>query len=455
MANAGDFLSSVYELLAKTFSMSTSPDLYLQMSWPGISLSPADFKLTDNPSDPYDPNCAEETLSMLANIAPTCSGVQFANSGFEIDDLYQIIILGAMIQGGDPNNMVANPAYKLFSDAQYELSQAQRGSLRDPSVMYLPCKATPVDWYSESAAQYWPTLSLASTQVKPASPSSPFMLKGGKQLIDKGLLQTIPPHRDAAAVKQQLKSQLSARVTRFESLRATPTTLSSRPLELARTRALAAATVSRTTPRTLSIHDNEVARRLVTLSADPAFKKTLRPSPLASRVGSLDRLSIDANKLDLLPNKAVALRDKLLLRDLLSEQLTSAPISNATDGFSVSFKYCMVNLTRSWLKLALLNTKNWYLYGTQSGEYSQGRLDNNPGMFPMLPTAFIAIRDLVIKANWSQPDLQAVKQAKFLGPFDISNGSINQNTITAKGLQIVAWQSRLTPLLPPLSSPSS
>lgn len=76
-------------------------------------------------------------------------------------------------------------------------------------------------------------------------------------------------------------------------------------------------------------------------------------------------------------------------------------------------------------------------------------------MFPMLPTAFIAIRDLVIKANWSQPDLQAVKQAKFLGPFDISNGSINQNTITAKGLQIVAWQSRLTPLLPPLSSPSS
>ena len=360
-----------------------------------------------------------------------------------------------MIQGGDPSNMAANPAYKLFSDAQYELMQAQRGSLRDPSVMYLPCKATPVDWYSEAAAQYWPTLSISSTQVRPANPTSPFMLRGGKQLIDKGLLQTIPPHRDAPTIKQQLQSQLKARISHPAPLRTTLPMLSMRPLEIVRARTLASPPVGRSTSRPLSIHDNEVARRRVTLAADPAFKKTLRPSPLASRVASLDRLSIDAGKLDLLPNKAVALKDKLLLRDLLSEQLTPVPISNATDGFSISFKYCMVNLTRSWLKLALLNTKNWYLYGTQSGDYSQGRLDNNPGMFPMLPTAFIAIRDLVIKANWSQTDLQAVKQAKFLGPFDIGNGTINQNTITAKGLQIVAWQSRLTPILPPLSSPSS
>ena len=454
MANAGDFLSSVYELLAKTFSMANSPDLYLQMSWPGISLSPADFKRTDNPSEPYDASCAEETVSMLANIAPSCSGVQFSNSGYEIDDLYQILILGAMIQGGDPNSMATNPAYKLFSDAQYELAQAQRGSLRDPSVLYLPCKATPVDWYSEAAAQYWPTLSLSATQVKPANPSSTFMQRGGQKLISKGLLQTLPPVRELPAIKGQLDLQLKARSRRTDLPRPLTAGATLRPIDVASTRAISAATATRSTPRALSLHDGEVARNLVSVSADPAFKKLLHPTPLASRLGSLDRLNIDPRKLDVLPGKSVALRDRLLVRDLLSQQLNPVPISPATEGFSVSFKYCMVNLTRSWLKLALLNTKNWYLFGTTGGEYSRGSLDNNPGMFPMLSTSFIAIRDLVIKANWSPQDLDAAKQAKYLGPFDIGSGSISQNTITAKGLQIIAWQSRLTPMLPPLSAPS-
>ncbi len=459
MANAADFLNSVYELLAKTFSVGTTPDLYLQMGWPGISLGPSDFKLTDGANDPYDPACAEETVSMLANIAPACSAVNFANSGYEIDDLYQILILGAMIQGGDPANMLANPAYKLFSDAQYELAQAQRGSLRDPNLFYLPCKATPVDWYREASAQYWPTLSLSSSEVKPASNSSPFMRLGGRQLIEKGLLQTLPAQREAPQLRTRLSTGLSARISRPPTLRspvATAPAAGLRPLDLARSLTpTAAGPVARLPTRALSISDAEVGRRLKALVAEPAFKKGLHPTKVAARIGSLDRIPIDANKLDVLPARSVVLKDKLLVRELLNEQLTPTPVSAATSGFSISFKYCMVNLTRSWLKLALLNTKNWYLYGTAAGEYSNGQVENNPGMFPMISTSFIAIRDLVIKANWSQSDMTALKQAKFLGPFDIGGGTINQNTIEARGLQIIAWQSRLTPTLPPLSAPST
>ena len=134
MANATDLLSSVYELLSKSLGMSASSDQYLQLSWPGIGLSPADFKRQDNPSGGYDAAVAQETFSVLANIAPTCNALKFENSGFEIDDLYQILISGAVIQNSDPASLNANPAYKLFSDAQYELSQAQRGNSQDPSL---------------------------------------------------------------------------------------------------------------------------------------------------------------------------------------------------------------------------------------------------------------------------------------------------------------------------------
>ena len=194
MADVTDLFASVYDTLARTFSVGSLPGSYFQFGWPGISLSPADFKLSDGPGAPYDANAAEETFSLLCNIAPTCNPVRFENSGFEIDDLYQIILLGAVPWGADPQKLLAFPSYKLFSDAQYEMAQAQKGSNRDPSVTYYACRATPLDWYTEASAEHWTTFSLNSGQIQPPALDSPSCVSGASSSSTKALPSlSLPP----------------------------------------------------------------------------------------------------------------------------------------------------------------------------------------------------------------------------------------------------------------------
>ena len=137
------------------------------------------------------------------------------------------------------------------------------------------------------------------------------------------------------------------------------------------------------------------------------------------------------------------------MKDLIDLQLRDQPVANSTDGFSISFKFCRVNIDRPWFKLALLSHKNWSMFNTAVGEYSSGRVDENPGIFPLLPVSFIVIRDLKITANWSSQDQTTMSNAVSFGPFDITDGNMQQNTLQVKGMQIIAWVSRPTPLLPP------
>jgi hypothetical protein len=140
---------------------------------------------------------------------------------------------------------------------------------------------------------------------------------------------------------------------------------------------------------------------------------------------------------------------QLLIKDLLNQRLPTKPVSPATNGFSISFRFCRVNIDRPWFKLALLAMPNWFMFNTNARAYSTGSIDDNPGMFPLLPLSLVAIRDLRITANWSSEDRDNLSKAVSFGFFDLRNGQFSQNTYEVKGLQIIAWISRLTPPLPP------
>lgn len=461
MPNITDFMSNVFDLLTQTFGAALTPGTFLQIGWPGISLSPADFKSFDSPGGNYDPNRAEETFSLVSNIAPTCNALRFDNSGFEIDDLYQILIAGAIPQGADLTNLTANSAYKLFSDAQYGFINAQKGTTHNPNLFYYPCRAAPIDWYTEVAAQSWTTLSLTSAQVKPAKADAPFIRLGGKQLVDKGVWKIAPIGTDSALIKSRLQTNVSNRITQVTAIK--PVALSAgvrRPLEV--TGIKAKTSVLTTTPAKLAagpargalFDDKKFVKTFTELNATAATKKNLRPTYLLQGLGNLNQLSFDPQKYNVVPAKNLVINHQLLITSLLNNQLVSAPVEATTEGFEISFRFCVVNITRSWLNAALLNVKNWYLAGSKAGDYSTGTIENNPGMFPLLPTAFIAIRDLKITAKWDQQDLSNAAQAKSFGPFDLRSGSFSNNALEAKGLQIIAWLSRLNPMLPPLPDPS-
>ena len=202
-----DFINAVYEELTKLLNLGSegNPSIVMQMAWPGYALSPTDFRRADAPNGPYDVEAAREATSQLANIAPLFSRARFENSGFEIDDLYEIVLSSAIPVGATPETVGTNPIYRLFSDAQYELSQAKRGSPDDPNVFYYPANATPNNWYDESATGNWTSVSINSSQVKPASSSNSALVKSG--LLDQvtpSVWRMKPTMKNAIDLKKDL-----------------------------------------------------------------------------------------------------------------------------------------------------------------------------------------------------------------------------------------------------------
>jgi hypothetical protein len=459
MPNATDFIGAVYDELAKLLNITdANPAIVMQMAWPGFSLSAQDFKPADSPTGPYDPQVAKETFSHLANIAPGLNKTYFQNSGLEVDDLYEILLCSAIPVGATPDTLGSNPLYKLFADAQYEFLQARTGSMDDPGAFYYPCLATPNNWYDEAAAAYWPTLSMQSSDIKPAAPGSQFVKAGGQALLKQGLWKLKPATVVSAnAIKQVAQQAVVKRQQIVLPKNTAALNVASKPLNAHTTAAIRAMPVAP--------HVANSASASAALTRTPAFTAKLANVQLQTLFSQKNvpqsalgkyKLSNQLQTLDLtqkhLNLSRIHVANRFQLTTLINQELPSKA-AGSSDGFSISFKYCRVNIDRSWLKLALLKMKSWYMFGTSAGEYSTGSSSDNPGMFPLLPTSFIAIRDLKITANWSQEDRQNLDQATALGFFDIRDATLNANTLEVKGLQILGWISTLMPQLPPAPAP--
>jgi len=449
MANTTDFISAVYDELAKLLGGDLGPSSLMQMAWPGYALSPADFKRSEAPGGPYDPEVAKETFSALANIAPALGRARFENSGFEVDDIYDIVLSSAIPVGATQETVATNPIYRLFSDAQYELMQARRGLHDDPNGFYYPCSATPVNWYDEGSTQGWTTITLQQTDVKPATPA--FAKAGGLDLAKSGVWRLKPAATEVAAIKTRILSVMAPRAAMLDKAAAAQPAVASPKITSSMLRKPAAVDAARSMMGArMPVAAKPASPQLGGI--DPAKVSRLF-SPVSAPTKALSRPAVDVSRIDLAKRDLGVdrLAERLRLKDLLDKQLPSKPPSPATDGYSISFKVCRVSIERPWLKLALLSTKNWWMFGTPAGMYSTGTAENNAGMFPLLTTSLIVIRDLKITANWSQEDRQNLANAASFGFFDVRNGTLNSNTLEVKGMQVIGWISRLTPMLPPLS----
>ncbi|MDQ3564848.1 MAG: hypothetical protein M3436_12120 [Pseudomonadota bacterium] len=460
MTTATDFIGTVYDTLAKLMNMdNASPSLFMQMAWPGYSLSPADFKAPDAPNGPYDAEIAKETVSQVANIVPTLNKGQFENSGFEVDDLYAILISSAIPVGATPDTLATNPLNRLFSDAQYELLQARRGSKSDPNVFYYPCTATPSNWYDEAASQHWSAIQIKSADIKPANtPISLFTKSGGLTLANKGILKLRPDVVNESALKKDIQQTIGTKDLLVKQRMGPAAAIGINPRPMDAHIALASGTTIGATPKLAGTSSARAATFSNDLSAARnAAVFTKKSSPVnifgdTTFKANLQNIQLNQQNLDASTSKNLSLTQRILVKDLINQTLPTKPVSPATEGFNISFKFCRVNIDRDWFNLALLVNRNWYMFNTAAHEYSTGTADNNPGMFPLLPLSFIAIRDLRITANWSQEDRSNLEKAVSFGFFDIRNGTLNQNTLEVQGLQIIFWISKLTPPLPPVKA---
>jgi len=126
----------------------------------------------------------------------------------------------------------------------------------------------------------------------------------------------------------------------------------------------------------------------------------------------------------------------------------------ATPKFTMSFDYCLVRLRRLWFSGDLLATLGWYVPGARAGDYASGP-PANTGPFAAIPTAFIAVKNLVIAASWSDSDVAARANAASFGPFSLlGSHTDDKNSVRNPGIQIIAWICGVQPQLPPDTDPS-
>lgn len=449
MPKTKDFIATVYDKLASIFNnQNTSKNIFLQMAWPAISLSDADFK---DANGEYDKNIAEETVSALANVEPTFNKVKFENSGFEIDDLYEIIIASARPFGVPSEQIQSNPLYSLFSDAQFEFQNQKRGSITDPHQMYQVVKTTPSDWYKDTSASYWTQVNIKSAEIKPVTRNSPFIKRGGEQLINRGVWTVKPKTDTVTAVAELLKGKIKLETQQLEIKRPLDSAAISRPQILSDLTRQAVIAANIPQGDTLGLQSSVVREQLETIKK-PYLNTKIVPTNIFEKNKELLK-KVTASHYDLdnfqIKRKKLKFSETAFLNDILIKGFPTRPASPNTNGFNISFKYCQVHLDREWLKLALLANPSWYMYGTAINEYSNGSNQNNPGMFPLLPLSFIVIRDLKITANWSTEDKRNIADAVAFGPFDIRNKTFNQGSIISKGMQIIGYTSRVMPQLPP------
>jgi hypothetical protein len=124
---------------------------------------------------------------------------------------------------------------------------------------------------------------------------------------------------------------------------------------------------------------------------------------------------------------------------------------------TLSFKYALVNIDRPWWVGNVLQLSDWYVPGLPANYFSDGKDEENQGKAPVLPVAFIAVRELAITGSWSDSDQAVMDRSLRLGPFSLAGRTIERSStsvsLTVPGIQIVAWLGQTLPPCPPLGDP--
>ncbi len=503
--------------------ISQSSNTFLTLEWSGQQLDPTAFQNPWTPENLTGSQLANELFAALVNPVPVLSAT-YADSGVTVEEMYKLLMLSTpdATEG-------ANPVGSAFFEAQKTFEFAKLGSLLNPGLFYRPSYATPANWHDEAASRSWSSVTIRSTQTRTVQ-DSPFVKTGGLERVKDGLWKV--PNQEAStpdsAVVTRLKKTMPADpglrsrlVSQSKSLDRAAVdqlpTYSKEQLVYQTVQddyenAVANLNVNRfqyDLSDPVQQQQWEAVRPQLEATVQSAWnqiqqqpkidlegvksKPTIdRVPPLLERLGDrgviqskldkgnlpsiakldskFERTSIPVQRVPIatLPRGPVhkdslnydALRRYYKFRDL--------PIDQETSDLQISFRFCRVAIRRPWLMLSVLKLQGWHFTGQPAGSFSTGRVDSNPGSFPLLPTAFIAVRDLQISGTWSKRDRTIAELAAAgtggtvaFGPFALSGkygtdqagaaygSQFDGKTLTVKGLQILGWINQVVPFSPP------
>lgn len=420
-------LESLYtplnEFFLSRFKAADDSPILFRFSKYGSVLTDRDFRDPAHPELGYVPSLAIEQFSNLVNHIPvdTGDGVNVALSDSLIDDAYFFRLLTPAVpafpvSAGTSSKQAIVDAFSVLKASALKtwanvVSESSSGFM----LQYRPSLATPENWYDQSSADAWTKHSLdiresVSTPAPAGAPSTPLWRL---RLSDEVLMRVSNPIAPTIAPRSELVTAMAdpdAHVALHSAAR------------------FAAPRLGRAVVAEVALRPTAIAAAV----AEPAAV----PEP------TFDRAAFSKNFATLNVAK------RLALVRAIGESAPTRPAE--TKHFSISFEYCLVSVRRPWYLGAFVDSDSWSVPAAKKGELNMnGAADS----LSLLPIALLAVRNLVIEADWAAEDVASISQATHFGPFAVANEMV-ENKLSRPGLQVVGWVLQKMQPLPPQDSNS-
>ncbi|MEN3293584.1 MAG: hypothetical protein V7642_2837 [Burkholderiales bacterium] len=418
----------------------------------GTAMTPEMFELT---TGEFSKQLALEQFSTQANKLPLLEDdTIIGNASRTAEGLYSVVLFSAKSLPDSDST-----AFDRFrSQAEKEFDTSKQPPMLKFGLPYHPAVATPPNWCDPKDPGGWTHKSFtrtetSSTSTETGSPRPRPRPKVPLRAWDMRVLPTdVAPALESPTAVERVMPQLSLRA---QAGGATPGTLKMRSLALASESLRVSAQ-----PEQAGLMRAQLAPAALepaALEPQAAFTAAPRLNAAAAGAAVLSRRPVvdqvepgvrPPNPAPLILRADVLAAQTAVLNDAAStQQVTSQSIT-------VSFDYCLLGITRPWISDELFTLKNWYMDGYQQGELASGT-GTGGKPFEVLPAAAIVVRNLTIKADWSEENRTVLETTLGFGPFSLQGRTYRKETgeILQPGMQIVAWVCEPMPTIPPKGDP--
>ncbi|MFS4493725.1 hypothetical protein [Maribacter sp. 2308TA10-17] len=442
MDNVRDFFSEQYKGVEKSNS-------FLSFEALGTMIDPDDFK---DENEEISEIKATEQLSILGDRLPEIDDIFLTNTS-RLSSLYEMLISGTEFYGENIKADDTSPYLAKFAevkkDAEFKYNEAVKASIERPEGNYLPVYGTPNKWYDPKGS-FWQTKTFSEKENKTApAPKSKAIKKTAVPFLWKKNLVANPAMLSTAVVQAvKLKPIFHAKPIKVKMATvaapvAARVKVKKVPVRVGHTRRVTKARPVRATTVVPSRREGTVRR-----GASPKPRK-----PLPVKTTQL-KSATAWSSLAVLKHLDISERTKITSQIAHHNTAPQEPVRS--NGFEMSFDYCIVNLERSWFDTAMFHySKLWYGLTLEENYFSTGTKDEaNSGALKCIPTAMILIKNLKLKAAWTNEDIQNAKNSVGLGIFNLSESTFTDNELTNSGMQIIGWMCEVLPKLPAISDPN-
>lgn len=493
------------DLYQQSANESATRDIFLAFEPIGRTIDSDSYKLHPQDTE-FFPAKAIEEFTELTDDVPLINADVFYRTQKSVEETYGSFILhGATPGTSDQGEVDLFNHLKAASKQTFE--DVKLGKFSQTGIEYRPSYAKPQDWYNSTQTDNWTSYTYRMKDEQSSSsqrktfdrpvqrPSGRFFIKPNLQrwqwqvlpleltpvLSRPQIIQHVSV--DATVINHAVKAELNQAITapvihpnrarlkqpnrlrravnspqvlprsltRPSKTSLSPTLTAKSHIQQAQSeRIISKAILSEAASQQISVSATaSQGRKTTTILSErdqrTAVSQVMSPALINSIRQQIDQSVTSVKTVASQPLQASAMA--VLLESAHTQSVESKELS-------VSFEYCLVDIDRPWLSHTLLQTKGWYVPGYESGELSKGTADDNTGILPALPIAFIVVKDLKI-SGWNQSEQKHVEDSVALGPFSLLDRKIDGTSLTWSGMQIIGWISQVMPLMPPMSDPNT